>query len=67
VSIDAPAGLRIPLVISVLLLMIAILADMQFDFYVLLRIFIFVTCIAWEWINLGACPRICTVNGANAR
>ena len=46
VSIEVPTGLRIPLVMSVLALTVAIFADIQYDFYVLLRVLVFVTCIA---------------------
>jgi hypothetical protein len=45
-KVEAPTGLRIPLVMSVIALIIAIFADMPYDFFVLLRVLIFVTCIA---------------------
>jgi hypothetical protein len=45
-SITAPVGLRIPLAISVVALTIAVIGDMPYDFFVLLRVLIFVTCVA---------------------
>ncbi|MGD0905718.1 MAG: DUF6804 family protein [Terracidiphilus sp.] len=45
-GVDAPAGLRIPFVMSIIALFIAIYSDMPYDFFVLLRVLVFVTCIA---------------------
>ena len=67
-SITAQAGLRIPLAISIAALAIAIIGDMPYDFFVLLRVLIFVTCVAcltalrkagrqgaiWLWVTATA-------------
>jgi hypothetical protein len=44
--VDAPAGLWIPFVMSIIALFIAINANVSYDFFVLLRVLVFVTCIA---------------------
>jgi hypothetical protein len=43
-EIKAPKSLRIPLGISLLMLLFAALGDFPYDFFVLLRVVIFVTC-----------------------
>jgi hypothetical protein len=43
-EVNAPKSLRIPLILSLLMLLFAALGDFPYDFFVLLRVVIFVTC-----------------------
>jgi hypothetical protein len=44
--VDISVGFRIPFVMSIIALLVAINANVSYDFFVLLRVLVFVTCIA---------------------
>ncbi len=65
-ALDVPAGLKIPVAISVAGLVLAAFMDMPYDFYILLRVLVCLTCVivavplwrsemagAWFWAAVG--------------
>ena len=65
-ALAVPLGLRIPLILSIVALALAAFADMPYDFFVLLRVLVFLTCVilsaalwkaqivsGWFWLVVG--------------
>jgi hypothetical protein len=65
-ALDVPAGLKIPVAISIAGLVLAAFMDMTYDFYILLRVLVCLTCVivavplwrsgmagAWFWTAVG--------------